>query len=470
MESYDFERSLIMNCSQIRKIATWFLILLCFISIHVSQVVAKDGHQIKRIKTIVVDANEIPVAGTKVYRRIAFRFDSRKNKLELLQQADVMYETDVNGEFTFELPELGVGVFFLAMDESLNRMGYLRVPRKDTKKIHTITLETPARINGFLDSTRIPLGRLNVELQFREPIKNGGARLLPFATIAYELDEASHTLPVDIVCPSGCQLTLSVYGQDQLSIASINIPPLESGQTFELGMIAPTKWVSDHVVVGKTPPKLQITKWAGGKPTNLEKLRGKVVLLCFWASWCPNCRRIFPDLIALHKKYFRDGLRIIAIHDSLLDGESFLEATERISYLSNVPFRMALDSRTSELDLCEQASLSKRGKGKTKIAYGIHAFPTLVLIEQKGKIDLVGKGIVETEKRISLLLYGHTKNLSNQFSLREKLFLVAKRELFLIITASGGILLIVFYCMLRLISHVKGGLKQDRLTGSCRNL
>jgi peroxiredoxin len=52
-----------------------------------------------------------------------------------------------------------------------------------------------------------------------------------------------------------------------------------------------------------------------GKNWTLKELRGKVVLVNFWATWCPPCRKEMPDLDSLYKKFREQGLVILAISD-----------------------------------------------------------------------------------------------------------------------------------------------------------
>ena len=52
-----------------------------------------------------------------------------------------------------------------------------------------------------------------------------------------------------------------------------------------------------------------------GKSWTLSQLRGQVVLINFWATWCPPCRKEMPDLETLYKRFSGEGLVILAISD-----------------------------------------------------------------------------------------------------------------------------------------------------------
>jgi thiol-disulfide isomerase/thioredoxin len=101
-----------------------------------------------------------------------------------------------------------------------------------------------------------------------------------------------------------------------------------------------------------------------GKQWNLRSLSGKVVLVNFWATWCPPCRAEIPDLIALQEKY-RDQLQIVGISED----EAPVETVKRFvdEHKMNYPVVML----TPDLE---------------KMFSGISALPTSFIVNREGRI------------------------------------------------------------------------------------
>jgi len=69
-----------------------------------------------------------------------------------------------------------------------------------------------------------------------------------------------------------------------------------------------------------------------GKSWHLRELKGKVVLVNFWATWCPPCRKEMPDLQALYDKYKDQGFVVLSISDEDLSKVSPFITERKISY------------------------------------------------------------------------------------------------------------------------------------------
>ncbi|WP_444997626.1 peroxiredoxin family protein [Aliikangiella sp. IMCC44359] len=57
-----------------------------------------------------------------------------------------------------------------------------------------------------------------------------------------------------------------------------------------------------------------VLKSLHGKPVRLSDYQGHPVLLVFWATWCPYCKKLLPGISDLHEKYSTKGLKVIAVN------------------------------------------------------------------------------------------------------------------------------------------------------------
>jgi thiol-disulfide isomerase/thioredoxin len=102
----------------------------------------------------------------------------------------------------------------------------------------------------------------------------------------------------------------------------------------------------------------------GGASVNLAELKGKVVFLNFWATWCGPCRAEMPSMEALYRRFKAEGLEILAVN-----------------YREN---EQTIDAFMEQLNLSFPAALDL--SGRINELYGIRAFPTTYIIDREGKI------------------------------------------------------------------------------------
>jgi thiol-disulfide isomerase/thioredoxin len=120
------------------------------------------------------------------------------------------------------------------------------------------------------------------------------------------------------------------------------------------------------VEVGQMAPNFSVQNLLDGKHVSLEQLKGKVVYLDFWASWCPPCLKSFPFMEQLKQKYSKRGLVVIAISldENFEDAWVFLNQTQ-------ASFVIAHNIR-----------------GDIATRYDVQAMPSTYLIGRDGKIKL----------------------------------------------------------------------------------
>lgn len=135
-------------------------------------------------------------------------------------------------------------------------------------------------------------------------------------------------------------------------------------------------WVqAAGVTVGQVAPAVSLPNLSVAGEASLESLRGKVVYVDFWASWCGPCRVSFPQLEQLRNELGPKGFEVLAIN------VDEVEADAR-QFLSEVPVSYLV---------------VRDAEGITPQTFGILGMPTGYLIDRKGIVREIHQGFRKSD-------------------------------------------------------------------------
>jgi cytochrome c biogenesis protein CcmG, thiol:disulfide interchange protein DsbE len=149
--------------------------------------------------------------------------------------------------------------------------------------------------------------------------------------------------------------------------------------------IAVEQSIAESAAHAEVAPEIEIANWLDAKPQTLASLRGQVVVLEFWATWCEPCQQTMPKLRVLQDKFRERGLVVVGLTE--LYGESNGRSVTREEELAEIAAFKKRLRLTYGVGVAESDANNLR--------YGVRALPATFLIDRRGVVRYVNVGADE---------------------------------------------------------------------------
>ena len=336
-----------------------------------------DYRALKFFTMVTEQMNLFPIANKGLIERVEDQDSARQLKMELAQVSLSMGDYETAQEYaTKDVVENA---------DPINRAGLYSgfsdywMEKKDMEKAQEWALRA---ISTYAEAEEADENNPDADPRRVEWIRGRYGALL--APLMYELKEAG-----------------DAEGMDELTALAKGLLPETTTWTYVKSAMnsAMSSIEKERETLNQPAEPWAEHIWIGSDDLSLETLKGRVVLIDFFATWCQPCIRAFPHIRDWQEKYEDEGLTIVGLtsYQGRYGGKQ-VDKEEELARLK--------DDFIPNHDITWAVGVEKDGR-KTMTDYGVQGIPYMVLIDREGKIQYTKVGAADynkTEQKIQELL------------------------------------------------------------------